>query len=218
MDSPIEKLFYNFSEEIITYLPHLVAGIVLIGLGWLVGWFAKRVTVQLCAVLRFDRMLRRFNWGKGLGRADVRYAFYNSLGNLVFAVIFLIFLNNALSVMRLTILSDLLEMGIFFLPRVIAALIIFAIGWFIAWGVSGAMQKALIKEEIPRATLIARFTKAVLVLFFSTMALTELDIAREIVIIGFTTIIITLGIIAIVFIAKGGRAVMGKILDTLEED
>lgn len=49
------------------------------------------------------------------------------------------------------------------------------------------------------------------------MALTELDIAREIVIIGFSAIIITLGVLSIVFTAVGGKTFVAKIIKSLEE-
>jgi hypothetical protein len=49
------------------------------------------------------------------------------------------------------------------------------------------------------------------------MALTELDIAREIVVIGFSVSIITLGILVIVMTSIGGKAFVSKILGALEE-
>jgi Mechanosensitive ion channel, conserved TM helix len=218
MDSPIPDLFYNFNQKIISYLPNLFAGLLLVGIGWLLGWFAKRVVIQLCVIFRPDRILQRFRWGKGFLKADVRHALFNFTGNIAFLIVFLIFLNNALSVMQVAILSKLLEMGIFFLPRLLSFLLILGVGWVVSWFAAGAIQEALLKEEVPRATLIARFSKTVLLLFFSAMALTELNIAREIVIIGFTTIIVTLGILAIVLVALGGKTLVKKVLDTFEEE
>lgn len=217
MDHSINDLFSYFSEEIVAYLPNLLAGLVLLGIGWALGWFAKRVWIQLCVIFRLDRFLQRFSWGAGFAKADVRYGLYSFIGNFFFFLVFVIFLNNALSVLRITILSKLLEMGIFFLPRIVASLSIFGIGWLLSLWVASSMQKALRREDIPRATLLARFTKTIVLLFFSAMALAELNIAREIVIIGFTTIIITLGILTIVLAARGGNILVSKIMETLEE-
>lgn len=50
------------------------------------------------------------------------------------------------------------------------------------------------------------------------MALTELDVAREIVVISFTAIIITLGALTIVFVARGGKGFVDRVLHTLEEE
>jgi hypothetical protein len=216
MNLPIHDLFYNFAGKIVDYLPNLFAGLLLVGIGWLLGWLAKRVVVQLCAIFRPDRMLHGFRWGKGLMKADVRYALFHFAGNVAFLIVFVIFFNNGLSVMQVTLLSRLLETGIFFLPRLMAFLLILGAGWVVSRFTAGAIQKALLKEEVPRATLIARFSKAVLLLFFSAMALTELNIAREIVIIGFTTIIITLGLLAVVLTALGGKTLVKRAIETLD--
>ena len=50
------------------------------------------------------------------------------------------------------------------------------------------------------------------------MALVELDIAREIVIIGFATIFITLGLFTIVLTAVGGKEFVKKLYDSLGEE
>lgn len=118
---------------------------------------------------------------------------------------------------RLTILSDLLGKEILFLPKLIIAFIVFGLGWLISYWAAKAILKALRREEIPRATLIARFSKTMLLLFFSAMALTELDIAREIVIIGFATIFITLGLLTVVIAVVGGKNLLKKIGESLEE-
>jgi len=74
------------------------------------------------------------------------------------------------------------------LPKVIIAIVIFGIGWVLASWVEGSVLKSLHREEIPRASLIAKFVKSILLIFFSAISLVELDVAREIVIIGFATI------------------------------
>jgi len=209
MDSPIKQLFIPTIEKIIGYLPNLIAGLILIGLGWFLGWIVKRVVIQMCILFKLDQVLRRFQWGQALSKADVRYAAYDSIGNVAFFAFFLIFLHSGLSVMNLTVISDLLEGGVFFLPRLLVALIILGIGWVIAGWVAGAIQKALIKEDVPRATLVARFLKMVLLLFFSAMALTELNVAREIVIIGILTVVITAG---------GGKSLIRKMFKSSEDE
>jgi hypothetical protein len=218
MNSSLTQLFLPSAEKIVGYLPNLFAGLILIGIGWFVGWLVKRVVFQICLLLKLDRVFHRFQWGRALAKADVRYAVYNSVGSVGFFAAFVIFLHSALSVMELTVLSDLLEGAVFFLPRLLIALTIFISGGLIAGWVGGIIQRALIKEEVPRATLVARFSKMIMLIFFSAMALTELNVAREIVIIGFTTIIITLGVLLIVITAGGGKTLIKMLLKTFHEE
>ncbi|MEO8168451.1 MAG: hypothetical protein ABI623_09395 [bacterium] len=217
MDSPLQKALYGVTEKLISYLPNLVAGIVLIAIGWFLGWLVKRIVVQVFLVLRFDRLFRRFKWGGGFAKADVRYAFAGFVGNAAFLIVFLILLNASLEALQLTVISDVLRQGVLFIPKLLVAAFIFGLGWLLAGWIGGTIQRALIKEEVPRATLIARFTKVVVMLFFSAMALTEIDIAREIVIIGFSVSIITLGVLVIVMTSIGGKRFVAGILETLEE-
>jgi Mechanosensitive ion channel, conserved TM helix len=213
MNNTARDLFYSLGEKMFGYLPNLFAGILLIGLGWLFGWFVKRLTVRICILFRVDRWLGRFRWGSGLSKADIRYAFYNAIGNVAFFAVFLVFLNAALDSLQLPILSNLLQKSVLFFPKAVIALLIVGLGWLIANKVAVSIQKALLKEEIPRATLSARFVKFVLMLFFSAIALTELDIAREIVVIGFTVTFVTLGILMTILTSNSGRGFIGNLLE-----
>jgi len=218
MNDKLPGSFVNLTDKFINYLPDLLAGIVLLFIGWFLGWFAKRVIIQLAVILRLERFLIRFRWGRDFSKGDVRFGFYNFLGNITFFIIFIIFVNNALSAWKLTVLSDLMERGILFLPRIIIALILFGFGWLISTWASQSILKALRREDIPRSTLIANFIKGVLLLFFSAMALLELNIAREIVIIGFATVFITLGIISVILTVSGEKSIFKKTYETPEEE
>ena len=214
MDNNLESLFYDLGQKIIVYLPNLLGGLFLLLLGWLIAWVVKRVVIQLLAVLRFDRHFLRLRWRSSLTKADIRYALYNLVGNICFFIVFLVFLNAALDAMKLSILSKLIEQGVLFVPRLIVALVIFGIGWFIAARTSKAVLHALIKEDVPSASLLARFMKFIVILFFSAMALVELSIAKEIVLIGFTALFLTLSVSAVLLLARG----RGSLKDLLNTD
>ena len=217
MDKNLESPFLDFGKQIINYLPSLLAGFILLLVGWFVGWLAKRITIQLLVVLRFEKLFMRMQWRRALSKADIRYAVFNLIGNVVFFIVFLIFLNSALAAMKLTVLSTLIQQGVVFIPKLIIALLIMGLGWIIAVRVSNSVYNALLKENLPHYSIIARFVKFVAVLFFSSMALVEIDIAPQIVIIGFTTIMITLGIIMITVIVFSSKSSVNSFLNIVEK-
>jgi hypothetical protein len=218
METKIQDQFISFANSLLAYLPNLIGGIVLILLGWLAGWIVKKVLVQLSVILRVDRFTKRSQYETDFSKADVRYSLYNFIGNIGFVIIFLIFLDNALLAWKLNMLSDLLSKGILFLPKVIIALVIFGLGWLLASWVQVSILKMLHREEVPRASLISRFVKSILVVFFSAISLVELDVAREIIIIGFATIFITLGALTIVVTAVWSKDFLKKLEDTFKEE
>jgi len=218
METKIQDQFIGFTDSVLAYLPNLIGGVILILLGWLVGWVVKKLLIQFSILLRIDRLLKQSRYEQDFSKADVRYSLYSFIGNTGFVIIFLIFLDNALLTWKLNILSDLLSKGILFLPKIIIALVIFGIGWLLASWVQISVLKTLHREEIPRASLISRFIKSIIFIFFSAVSLVELDVAREIIIIGFATIFITLGVIAIVLTAAGGKNFLKKLEDSFREE
>ena len=205
MTEKLQGLFLDYGNRFIGYLPKLFFGILLLGIGWLLAWLAKRVVIQLCVVLKLEYFLTRFAWGKDFSKADLRFGFYNLLGNVAFIIVFLIFLDFALIIWEMHFLSDLLADGILIFPRVAYALVIFGIGWLIALTASKALRRVLWQGNIAFAPMISHFIRVVIVLFFTGMALAQMNIARDIVVIGFTAVFVTLGGIAIVLTALIGK-------------
>jgi hypothetical protein len=95
-------------------------------------------------------------------------------------------------------------------------LVIFGVGWLLASWVQVSLMKLLHREEIPRASLISRFIKIILLIFFSAISFVELDVAREIIIIGFATIFVTLGILTIVVVTVNSKNFQKKIEESFK--
>ena len=218
MKEILRNQFLDLSENFVRFLPNLFGGILILIIGWLLAWLVKRLLIRLASILRFERFILFSRWKEDLTKGDVRNGVYRFIGNLGFVIVFLIFLDNAFIVWKLTMLTDLLSKGIYYLPKIITALFIFGLGWLIAFWTARSVMRSLLRENIPRASLISRFVKSILLLFFSAMALVVLDIAKEIVIIGFATMIVTLGAIAVVIVAIGGKKFIRKFRKTLEEE
>lgn len=218
MANPLEEILKQLSGQVVGYLPNLLAGTVLIATGWFLGWLLKRITVQILSVLRIDRILRRFRWGGAFARADVRSTLYAWAGDAVFLLVFLILLNAALDAWKLTTLSMILSQTVGFIPKLVTALLLLGLGWIMAGWIGATIQRALLKERIPRPGLITRFSKTVLMLFFSAMALAELDIAREVVIIGFAVTMVTLGAITVVVTSVSAKTILSHLLEADERE
>jgi Mechanosensitive ion channel, conserved TM helix len=213
----IANLLQKLAGQFVGLIPNVIAAVALIVLGWVVGWFLKRVVIQICLAFAVHRYLPRRKWSEALTKADVRYTVYNFLGNIVFVMIFLIFLYSALVNLRLTVLSDILQAGLFFLPRLIGCLALFGVGYFVAARIGIATQAALLREAIPRALLIGRFARAAASLFFGAMALDVLNVAHEIVFVGFVISFLTLAVIAVLAVALGGHNMLTKIFQPPDE-
>lgn len=188
-------------SNILAYLPSLLAGLVVLLLGLLAAWITARAVVRVLIWLRLDRVVQRMRWGTSLAKGDVRHTLYTLVGTGFGALVFLIFLANALVLWRLTVLSSLLEGLVGMIPNLIVAAIILVVGTTVASMVGRSVRKALYEEEVEHAPLISRLVRASIIVFATAMALYHLRVAPYLVTLAF---IITFGALALTFVLAFG--------------
>lgn len=179
-DKPLETV-RDLIASLVGYLPALLAGLLVLVLGLVVGWIGSKILVRLLLLLRLDRIIGRFGWGKALEKGDVRHSLFEMLGTVFGVLIFLVFLDGAVDIWKLTMLSRLLERLVLLVPQLLTAAIILLIGSGVAAAVSRAVQRALHQEEFERAQLVARIVRAAIWVVAAAVALVQLEIAVPIV-------------------------------------
>ena len=98
----------------------------------------------------------------------------------------------------------------------VAAKNYYCIGNIWSWLVIGLMGSGFLNEIITQGRNRRRFIKIILLIFFSAISFVELDVAREIIIIGFATIFVTLGILTIVVVTVNSKNFQKKIEESFK--
>ncbi|MBE9039863.1 mechanosensitive ion channel [Oscillatoriales cyanobacterium LEGE 11467] len=131
----------SFLETIFEYLPKVGGALLLLGLAWVLATLAKTLLIRLLAPLRLDDRLAAESGGES------PFVLSETLGNAVYWFIFLFFLTPILDTLELEgplgPVQNLLDQILSALPRVLEALIIGAIGWFVARIVRGIVTNLL---------------------------------------------------------------------------
>jgi len=179
-EKPLESV-RDLIASMAGYLPALLAGLLVLLLGVVVAWVGSKLLVRMVGLLRLDRVLGRLGWGRALEKGDVRHSLYEMLGTAFGLLIFLVFLDGALDIWKLTMLSRMLERLVLLVPQLLQAVIILVIGSAVAAVVSRAVQRALLQEEFGRAQLVARIVRAMIWVVAIAISLVQLQIAAGIV-------------------------------------
>lgn len=193
------QTFQSLNEvmaHVADYLPNLLFGLLVLILGMFVGWLTSKLTVRFLIFFRLDRVVVRMGWGRALEKGDVRHSLFNFVGVVLGLLVFLVFLENAIVIWKLTVLSELLEKLVVLIPQLIVVSIILLVGWGAAAGVSRAVQRALFQEDFGRARLAGRVVRGTILVLTCAIALVELNIAVVLVTGAF---LITLGALALGF-------------------
>jgi hypothetical protein len=181
---------------VVKFLPAFLSGLLVLVVGVLVAWLAARVVVRILIWLRLHRVVERVRWARALGKGDIRHALYSLIGGLVGTFTFIIFLNRALELWELTVLSKLLERLVLLVPALLLAGVILLVGAGAAAVASRAVRRALFEEQMPRATFAARVVRAAILVLTVAVALIELNIAPNLVTWAF---LIAFGCLALTF-------------------
>ena len=203
-DKPLESV-REVMTNLVAYLPSLLAGLIVLLLGMVVAWIVSKLLIRLLLFLRLDRVITRLGWGRALEKGDVRHSLFGLVGTVVGILIFLIFLENAVVIWKMSVLSQLLEKLVLLIPQLITAIIISLIGWGVATTVSRSVQRALYQEEFERARLAARLVHAAIIVIAVAIALVEMKIAVVIVTGAFLIAFSALGLCFVFAVGLGSK-------------
>lgn len=213
MDTTLHWLRTAF-DGIVAFLPHLVAGLVVLLVGYVVSRILAGITRTVARRLGFDRFVAR------LGIRDLggeRRPASHHLGSAVFFVALVATLMQTARAWQLDFIANGLARFIAYLPHVLAASVVFAVALFAGNWVRDRLARprpvtaAGIEVETPGARVMPGAVRAAILGVGAFMALRELQIAPEIVSAAFIATIGAVAVAAAIAFGLGGRDVAGRI-------
>lgn len=137
----LEQLSAPFAEmmtQVMTYLPHLVAGVLLMLAAWLVATVVKGIA---------NRALKATQWDERLTEQAGMSPLGDNVGNVLFWLVILMFLPAVLGVFQLQGMLDpvrnMVDETLTMLPNIFAASLIVIAGWFVARILRGLVSNLL---------------------------------------------------------------------------
>jgi hypothetical protein len=212
---PTVSSLSEFEARVIQYLPTLAAGAVVLALGIAVGWIAKRATIRTLTLMRLDRLAARNSWGAAFTKGDVRSALYDRAGSVVMAIVILLFLDNAVQIWGLTVLSRLLDQVVIYLPNIAVVALIVGIGAFLATTLADRVENTLDEEGVARARLLSRIFKSALLAIVGALALWQLNFARQIILAAFLIAFGAIGVAFALAVGVGSSRAIQRVWDAM---
>lgn len=184
-------------NEIFLYVPRVISAAIIL----LIGYFIARIVRDLLAkglrLLHFDQIMDRAGVGRMLQAAGTRLDAAAVLATVVFWWVFLMFIENAVNALGLPTITAYLNAVLGYLPNVFAAILILIVGAWLANVVAEIVRGGASGAGLSTAGLLASVARWGILLFAVLTALTELNVAQNMIFILFA------GIVAMLAIAGG---------------
>lgn len=192
-------------DTVFAFIPNIFASLVIIVIGCMVAQFSGNIVENLIASAGLDAKLSEHLETKQNG-----FLLSKVIGKTVHIIMIVFFIVESFGVLHLSVLTDIGNAVIRYLPYVLASALIL-LACYVCDGLAG---KALRKENHAVLALISKITIYTIGIF---MILSELGIAKEIVNTAFLLILAALAAAFAISFGIGGRDFAGKVLKKLSD-
>lgn len=210
--------FQNMWSGVIDFIPMLVAALLILIVGWLVGVVLGRVVYQIMRSLKVDEALRKAGLEEILQKGGIRLDSGHFLGALVKWFVIVVFLVAALDTLQLTQVNDFLKDVVFYLPQVIVAALILLVAVIVADVMQRVVSASAKTARLKASNFLGSVTKWSILVFAVLVALDQLGIAAHFVQMLFTGAIIALSLALGLAFGLGGQDAASKFISRLKEE
>lgn len=193
--------------SIFSIFPNVLAAIVIIAVGVFIAQLVAKLLESLLAGVGADALLEKLSADSGK-----KIVLSKAISTVVKVVLIVIFLVQGINVLELDVLTNIGAAIIAYLPKVLAAVIILAIGLFAANAAQAALEK---KFPAARGAILA--AKAAIYVLVAFMCLSQLGIATRIVETAFVLFIAAACVALALSFGLGGKKFAAHVLAALEE-
>ena len=194
---------------IIAFLPNLVAGIILLAIGWIVAAIVRSVVRAVLPRAGFDRFLARHRLTT---RSPEAHPMSNAVASFAFWAVMLVALMQAASALKLTSVAIGLGLALAYIPNIIAATIIFGAAVVLAIRVYDRLRAAPAADR-STVTILPGAVRAGILTIAAFISLRQLMIAPEILVIGFTLVFGAIAVATALSFGLGGRRAAERITE-----
>ena len=207
------EAFSDMMKRVALFLPKLLASLSFILLGVIVGWVIKAALQRLLKAVRIDALSERWGLQAALAKAGFTRPLSQIVGRLAFWMVFVMFVFMGVDALDLPATAGLMGQILGFLPSVVAAGLLLLVGVLLGNFFAEAILIATVNAQIQEARLIANLVRWGIFLFTAAMVLTQLGIAKEIVVAAFSIFFGGVVLALSIAVGLGGRNIARDALE-----
>ena len=217
MDKFLEKViiepFNRFLERSQEFLPNLISFILILFVGIVLGLILKTIFLRFFRAIKLDKFSERSGMVEMLKKGGVKEPLSLILSRLISWVTIISFFILSLRFLNVPVIEQILERFILYLPNVFVAAVILFFGYLLSNFLGRTALIAAVNAGLKLSGLIGRFVKLTIFLLAVTMALEQLGIGRETIIISFAIIFGGIVLALAIAFGLGGRDIAKEYIE-----
>lgn len=181
-------------------IPNVIVALLIFGVGFAIARWVGNLTATLLESANISMFLVK--WGLLKGESD-QQSVSAVVGRVVTGLILLLVMAEVFAILRLAAFSDMLRVLLAYLPNVVVAVVVLALGWGVGRFVQRSLVGLLADSRYP--TWLGMLARVAIVTLATMMALEQLGVARSIVVNAFSILLGSVGLAAAIAVGFGAR-------------
>lgn len=198
--------------SVLSLFPRILGAILVATIGIILANWVKSITVKSLQMLRFETLIKDSKFKAFLVKAEVTQKVEEVIGSILKWLIVLTFFIAATNIVGLTAVSSVLGGVLSYIPNVISAVIVLAIGVLLAGLIEGVVKGALASVDLKTSRLMGKIASYTVVTIATLAAFSELKIASAFINILFIGFVAMLALGFGLAIGLGAKEVIGQAL------
>jgi hypothetical protein len=175
----------NLGARVLTLLPNVLAMLIILSLGWALAWGIGLVTERLFRIIGLDRLSNRLGATTALLRGGIKADPSHLLGRGMYWLVFAFAVISGLTVLNVDPINQFAHSLLAYIPYLLTAAMILIAGYLLSNFVGQAVLITAVNAGLPPARTVAALSRWGIQLIAAAMALEQLGIAQNIVVVGF---------------------------------
>lgn len=201
--------------RVAVFLPTLIGVLVILIIGWIIAGGLKSIVVKVLKLIQLDTASEKSGLGDVLRRGGIRQTLSELIGVLIYWLVMLLVFMTALNALGMTVAASLLDKVILYIPNVIAAVFIMALGIFFASMVGTVVRTASSNAGISQAKFLGQLTQTVIIIFAVVITLEQLNIAATVLSFSLNIVLGSIGLALALAVGLGSKDIAGKLMQEL---
>ena len=204
--------------SLFSLFPRVLGSIVVATIGIIIGNWIKTLTAKSLQMIHFETFIKDTKFKAFLIKAEVTDKVEEVIGSILKWLIVLTFFIAATNILGLTTVSNVLGGVLSYVPNVLSAVIVMAIGVLLAGLVEGVVKGALTSVDLKTSRLMGKIASYTVVTITTLAAFAELKIASAFINILFIGFVSMLALGFGLAIGLGAKDVIGQALSDWYKD
>ena len=219
MQTQIDIFLTSLNEfwlQVATFLPRLLAVVVILFFGWMIAKAARLSVQRLLELAKFDNFANKSGLEAFLKQGEIDLTLASIISEVIYWLVILLFIITCANTLGLKEVAEMLNSVANYLPRIIGAIFVMIFGTLLARFINRLVFAWLYGIKFEGALAISTSAEYAIQLFALFVALEQLNIGTQLLTALFI-IVFGAGFLALaIAFGLGGREWAAKVIDSAQ--